>query len=106
MDRVDHIHFATTDLEDKLEKVKEAGFRINAYALTDPEPTDKLTSSKGLITMFDNDGKAVPMDYQKWFLVPMPGNVCAEVAYPYEPVNGIWEPIENYSRDERYGVKG
>jgi len=106
VDRVDHIHFATTDLEEKLEKVKEAGFRINAYALTDPEPTDRLTSSAGLITMFNNQGEPVPMDYQKWFLVPMPGNVCAEVAYPYNPVNGVWEPIENYSRDERYGVNG
>jgi len=106
VDRVDHIHFATPDVDEKLEQCKAAGFRINALALDDPEPTDKLTHSSGLITMFDKQGNKVPMDFQRWFLVPMPGNVAAEVALPYEPVNGVWEPIENYSRDERYGLNG
>lgn len=103
-DRVDHIHFAITDIDDKFEEVRKAGFRINAFGLEDPEPTDKPTQSSGIIDMYDTKGEVKPMEWQKWFLVPMPGNVCAEVALPYNPVDGVWEPIENYSPDERYGA--
>jgi len=106
VDRIDHIHFATVDVEDKFEQIRDAGFRVNAYTLTDAEPTDSVISSEGLITMYDRQGNTAPMDWQKWFLVPMPGNVAVEVARPYQAVNGIWEPIENFSRDERYGVNG
>lgn len=93
-DRVDHIHFATTDVEGKFEAVVKAGFRINPLGLDDPEPTDKITHAKGILK---------GLDWQKWFLVPMPGNVCAEVALPYNPVNGVWEPVDKYSPDESYG---
>ena len=102
-DRVDHIHFATPDLDEKFEAVRKAGFKIHALALDDPEPTDKLTHSAGLIDMYNTKGEKKPMNWQRWFLVPMPGNVCAEVALPYNPVDGVWEPIEQFSPDERYG---
>lgn len=95
VDRVDHIHFATTDVEGKFKEVREAGFRTNGYALDDPTPTETIIHSEGIIQ---------DLDWQKWFLVPMPGNVCAEVALPYRPVDGRWEPIENFSADERYGA--
>ena len=104
VDRLDHIYFATPDLEEKLEQVKEAGFRIHGFSLNDEEPTDKLTSGEGIIDMYTTKGEKKPLDWQKWFLVPMPGNVCAEVALPYRPVDGRWDPIENFSPEESYGA--
>jgi len=104
VDRLDHIYFATPDLEEKFEQVKKAGFRINAFSLTDEEPADKVTDGAGIIDMYTTKGEKKPLDWQKWFLVPMPGPVAVEVALPYQPVDGIWEPVENYSPDERYGA--
>lgn len=104
VDRLDHIYFATPDLESKFEEVKKAGFRVHAFALDDAEPTDKLTSGAGIIDMYNTKGEKQPLDWQKWFLVPMPGPVAVEVALPYQPVDGVWEQVDNYSPDERYGA--
>jgi len=97
VDHIDHIHFATVDLEQKFAELTEAGFRINPLSLNDPEPATGVTSAEGLMEQ---------VSWQKWFLVPMPGPVAVEVALPYEPVAGEWKPVENWSRDERYGLNG
>jgi len=97
VEHVDHVHFATLDVEGKFEEIRKAGFRINPLTLNDPEPAESVTSGADVLEQ---------VAWQKWFLVPMPGNVAAEVALPYEPVDGEWKPIENWSRDDRYGLNG
>jgi len=97
VDHVDHIHFATVDVEGKFEELRKAGFRCTPNTLQDEEEATEVTSAENILP-------EVP--WQKWFLVPMPGNVAVEVALPYNPVEGEWEPVENWSRDERYGVNG
>lgn len=96
-DHVDHIHFATVDVEQKFEAIRKAGFRVNPNRLNDADEATEVTSGENILPQ---------VAWQKWFLVPMPGNVAVEVALPYEPVAGEWRPIENWSRDERYGVRG
>jgi len=97
VDHVDHIHFATVDIEEKFEAIKAAGFRINPFSLNDANEATGVTSAEGVMP---------EVEWQKWFLVPMPGPVAVEVALPYQPVNGEWKPIENWSPDERYGLNG
>ena len=96
-DHVDHIHFATVDVDEQFEAIRKAGFRVNPNRFDDPNEATEVTSGENILPQ---------VAWQKWFLVPMPGNVAVEVALPYEPVAGEWKPIENWSRDERYGLRG
>ena len=97
VDHVDHIHFATVDVEGKFDAIKKAGFRINPFTLHDEEEATEVTTAEGVMP---------EVQWQKWCLGPLPGNVAVEVALPYEPVEGEWKPVKNWSPDERYGLNG
>lgn len=96
-DYVDHICFVTPDIDEKFEELKAAGFRLTPNTLHDTEEATEITSADGILR---------GAEWARWFIVPMPGPVGIEVATPYQPINGEWQPVENWSRDERYGING
>ena len=96
VDYLDHIHFATNDLDGKFDELREAGFRINPNTLLDAEEATVVTSGEGVLP---------GAEWTRWFIVPMPGPIGVEVASPYRPKDGVWHPIENWCRDEKYGAE-